>query len=512
MKVVVVGAGIAGLVAALELSRRGVDVTVVERAETPGGKLRTLPVAGREIDGGPTVFTMRWVFDALFDDVGLDFGSHVGLHPVSVLARHAWQDGSTLDLHADIAHSADAIAAFAGPAEARGYRDFAATAARLYDALWPTFIAASRPTAVTLVGRIARHDPRGLSIINPGTTLWTALGRFFRDPRLRQLFGRYATYCGSSPFAAPSILMLVAHVEQRGVWTIDGGMAALARALAKIAGSSGARFLYGTHVTRIETEGRGVSAVHTARGERIPSDAIILNADANAVAARFFGHEVARAVPPVPGHARSLSALTWATVARPQGFPLARHNVFFSDDYPSEFADIFRKQRIPDTPTVYVCAQDRDDAVATPSTDGERLLCLVNAPAIGDRNPSVFAPAEIDRCQARMATMLQKCGLALDMTPDSTTVTTPSGFEALFPATGGALYGRNAHGWTASFQRPGARTSIPGLYLAGGSVHPGPGVPMAALSGRTAVATLLADRASTSPFRRAAMRGGMSMR
>jgi 1-hydroxycarotenoid 3,4-desaturase len=303
--------------------------------------------------------------------------------------------------------------------------------------------------------------------------------------------------------------MLVAHVEQRGVWTIDGGMVALARTLTRLAAEAGVSFRFAAEVIRIETKFDRATAVHTRDGERISADAIVFNGDANALADILVEPNVAQR-PATPIVARSLSAVTWATVATPRGLPLVRHNVLFSDDYASEFADIFRKRRLPETPTVYVCAQDRDDNSRPPSSDGERLLCLVNAPATGDQDPSVFAPAEIDKCHARMATTLLKCGLALEMPPEATVVTTPADFAALFPATGGALYGRNAHGWTASFQRPGAKTSIPGLYLAGGSVHPGPGVPMAALSGRRAVSTLLTDRASTHPFRRAAMRGGTS--
>jgi 1-hydroxycarotenoid 3,4-desaturase len=215
------------------------------------------------------------------------------------------------------------------------------------------------------------------------------------------------------------------------------------------------------------------------------------------------------AVPPMPRAARSLSAVTWSMVAETAGFPLAHHNVFFSGDYRAEFEAIFRHGRVPEQPTVYVCAQDRGDGVAAPA-GAERLLVLVNAPPSGDVH--TFPPPEIESCAERTFAQLERCGLNVRRRPEATTATSPADFERLFPGTGGALYGRAPHGWRASFQRPGARTRLPGLYLAGGSVHPGPGVPMAAMSGRLAAARLMADLASTFRSRATATPGGMSTR
>ena len=165
---------------------------------------------------------------------------------------------------------------------------------------------------------------------------------------------------------------------------------------------------------------------------------------------------------------------------------------------------------MPAEPTVYVCAQDRNDQGLAPDADGERLLCLINAPARGDHDD--FDAEEIARCEQRCFQKLSACGLQLQRSPQHSQITTPTDFHRLFPATGGALYGRASHGWRASFIRPGARSRIPGLYLAGGSVHPGPGVPMAALSGHQAAASLRHDLASTSPLHPMATPGGISTR
>lgn len=505
-RVIVIGAGIGGLVSAAVLAARGCDVTLVEATAGPGGKLRAVMVDGRAIDGGPTVFTLRGVFDEIFAACGASLDDHLALRPATTLARHAWGE-ARLDLFADPAASEAAIGDFAGAAEARGYRAYRAEAKRLFDALDRPFLRDTRPDPLTLGWRMGVRGWADYLNLRPYTSLWRALGGYFRDPRLRQLFGRYATYCGSSPFRCPATLMLIAHVEASGVWLIDGGMHRLALALAALCRAGGVRIRYDAPVREIIVARGRAAGVVLESGERIDAGSVICNADPAAIGAGRFGPAARRAVSPVPPRRRSLGAMVWTGNATAGGFPLARHNVFFSSDYPAEFAAL-AAGRLADAPSVYVCAQDRDDRGA--GSDGpERLQIIVNAPANGDG--ASFTPAEIETCGLRMLDSVSRAGLSLDLAA-STVLTTPRGFEALFPSTGGALYGPASHGWAASFRRQGSRTRIPGLYCAGGSTHPGAGVPMAALSGRSAAACLLRDRASMSRSSRTAMPGGISMR
>jgi 1-hydroxycarotenoid 3,4-desaturase len=436
---------------------------------------------------------MRWIFDGLFGDAGQRLEDHLGLIPAETLARHAWQAGGKLDLFADVSRSADAIGDFAGAAEARAYRDFCARSADIYKTLAAPFIAAERPS---IPGLVARLGPLGIPALMrtvPMRTLWGALGDHFKDPRLRQLFGRYSTYVGSSPWAAPATLMLIAHVEQQGVWLVRGGIHEVARAIAGLAETSGARFRFGANMARVVVEQGRVTGVELAGGERLAADAVVFNGDISALT------DEVRPVPATAPRKRSLSAVTWCLAARTSGFDLAHHNVFFADDYGAEFEAIFKQRRITQTPTVYLCAQDRGEGSAHPAGTPERLLALINAPADGDKGP--LPDAEIADLARRSVGLMRDCGLEITAA-DEPVITDPAGFHALFPGSGGALYGRANHGMMGSFARAGARGKVPGLYLAGGSVHPGPGIPMATMSGRIAAARLLADLAGN---RRAVM-------
>ncbi|MET3827637.1 1-hydroxycarotenoid 3,4-desaturase [Sphingomonas sp. PvP055] len=513
---VIIGAGIGGLVSAALLAARGIGVTVVEAGVAPGGKLREIVADGVAIDAGPTVFTLRDVFDEVFERCGSTLDAHLSLRPAAIFTRHAW-GADRLDLFADPAESEAAIGAFAGAREAAGYRAFRAEAKHIFETLDRPFLRAPATNPLGLTWRMGWRGFADLTRIRPYETLSRALAGHFQDPRLRQLFGRYATYAGSSPYACPATLMLIAHVEAAGVWLIDGGMHALARALEALAIRNGATFRYGVPVREIMVDRGRAAGVILASGERIPAAAVVCNADPAALAAGAFGDSVRRAVSGVAPERRSLSALVWCARGTADGFPLVRHNVFFSGQSQAEFGAL-AAGRLADDPSVYVCAQDRGadrsehasgDAPDGRTPNPERFQIIVNAPPTGDTSP--LTQAETDQCTQSMHATLRRAGLTLDLPAQATVLTTPATFATLFPQTGGALYGPASHGWAASFRRPGSRTRIPGLYCAGGSTHPGAGVPMAALSARLAVASLLTDHASMARSHPVAMPGGTSM-
>ena len=482
-------------------------VTVVEKEATAGGKVRQLGVSGAKVDAGPTVFTMRAVIDDIFAAAGANTSDYLTLHKADRIARHAWDADTRLDLFADHARSKDAIGEFAGAKAAAGFDSFSQEARRIFEILDRPFLQDSKTYPPGLMWRIGLWRVGALVAIRPYESLWKVLKEHFDDPRLLQLFGRYTTYCGSSPFQTPATLMLIAHVEAQGVWAIKGGMSALAAGLEKLACEKGVIFRYNAPVSRIDVQNKAVAGVELASGEYLAADKVIFNGDPAALASGLLGAPAARATRKMPAKARSLSALVWLANAKTSGFDLDHHNVFFSDDYEAEVRDI-RSGRPPANPTAYVCALDRGQA-GVPENQPERLQIIVNAPANGDTEQ--YASRERDRCTTDMLARLRACGLQLE-DPLPHRLVTPADFATLFPATGGALYGRASHGWAASFLRPGSRTSIRGLYCAGGATHPGAGVPMAALSGRLATQALLSDHISTRWFHRKAIAGGMSTR
>ena len=534
---VVIGAGIGGLVSAVLLAHSGLKVTVLEKQSYAGGKLRQV----NGVDSGPTVFTMRWILDDLFAQIGERLEDHLVLEKLNILARHAWAPDayglspnvSTLDLYADKRASRDAIGDLCGLQQAKQFDRFCLDAMRVYQTLEGPYIRSQRPSFMKMTKDLGVPGLGVLAGLGPFASLWASVGRYFTDPRLQQLFGRYATYCGASPWKAPATLMLIAQVEMDGVWSVRGGMVAIVDALVNCAKKRGVVFIFNAHVDQIIVkDARLASIAYSVRNdfaakaagpEVIQTKNAVFNGDVDALASGLLGHDGRMAC----GSSsidqrrarRSLSAITWSIRTGDQavsGFDLARHNVFFNDDYAQEFKDVFGRGRLPRLGTVYVCAQDRQNAGESESQDraqvntqshahnqaiqtDERILCLVNAPALGDQiNSDTFSKDEVSLCTTNHFAHLARCGLRIPQQGQGscqTNVTTPTQFHQLFPATGGALYGQASHGWMNQFRRMGSSSHIKGLYLAGGSVHPGPGVPMAAMSGRLAAAALMEHRA-----------------
>ena len=485
--VIVIGAGMGGLAAAMSLAARKIPVILLERHAAPGGKMRRLYVAGQPFDAGPTVFTMRWVFENLFERAGLELSAHLGLVKADVLARHSWQNSPSLDLFSDIGQSMQAISEFSSDIDADNYRKFARKTKAVFDTLDHRFMRAQKPNPIALSLQGGLNGMIDMANTQPFISLWNSLAKDFADPRLRQLFARYATYCGSSPFKAPATLMLIAHVERAGVWMVNGGMHSLARTLANTVESLGADIHYRAGVARIVTEKNQITGVRLDDGRLLKASAVVFNGDTQALSNGLMGLSAVNACSSRSD--ASLSAVTRCQYALSSGYQLAHHTVFFGDDYADEFDSVFTHQTLSDRPTVYVCAQDRSGSADTQVEAGqhERLFSLVNAPA---RQMSKTEKAEAVQ---RMQHTLESQGLEIGDEKGRSIITGPGDYGRLFPGSDGALYGRPTHGWMGSFTRPGARSRIKGLYLCGGSVHPGAGVPMATLSGQLAADRLCAD-------------------
>lgn len=500
-RALVIGAGVAGLAAALRLAHGGMQVTLLERHAHAGGKIRTLPSAAGPVDAGPTVLTMRHVFDALFACVGARLDDHVTLIPQDILARHFWPDGSRLDLHVDAEASRAAIADFAGPQAADDFARFHARTAQLFEAFDKPMMQAPAPRLGALVPYVLKQ-PRLIRAMAPLSTLKQSLARQFGDPRLAQLFGRYATYVGGAPHLSPAILSLIWQAEAAGVWVVKGGMHKLAQAMATLAEQAGVEIRQNTHVDEIRlTAGRatGVITGDTA----LEADAILYAGDPRALATGSMGHALKVVAPQTRSLPRSFSARVHSFAATPQGVDLAHHNVFFGADPDREFRDL-TGGKLPPDPTLYLCAEDRGQTSPPPPL--ERFEMISNAPATETETPQ----KELDQWHHQILQKMADMGMAFTPPPPASTITTPQHFASLFPQTLGALYGQTPHGLTAALRRPTAETLIPGLWLAGGGTHPGAGVPMATLSARHAAEAILRAQTSTSMSAPTATPGGTS--
>lgn len=486
--------------AALRLAHAGARVTVFERHATPGGKMRTLPSSAGPVDAGPTVLTMKPVFDALFADVGARLEDHVTLLREPLLARHFWPDGTTLDLMADHDDSVANVGAAFGVRAAQEFERFCTRAARLFEKFDAPMMQAEAPSLAALTGTVLRN-PAIIPDMAPHQTLGQMLRQSVAEPKLAQLFARYATYVGGLPDQCPALLSLIWEAERRGVWHVEGGMHRLATAIEALARQRGATFQYDAHVTRIETAAGRPCAIHTESG-RTPVDAILFNGDPRALATGMLGSELKTVIAHGAVEPRSLSAQVQSFAAKVENrFPLAAHNVFFAQDPVDEYMPL-TQGRYQTDPTLYICAQDRFGGAQPGGT--ERFEIILNAPATS------HTPQESDQCQSLIFTRLAAFGLRFSPTPDARTLTGPRSFDALFPASSGSLYGRSPAGMMAAFKRPTARTKMPGLYLAGGGAHPGAGVPMATLSARHAAEAMIKDLCLTSTSHPVAMPGGMS--
>jgi 1-hydroxycarotenoid 3,4-desaturase len=502
--VLVIGAGMGGLAAAIRLAAAGRDVTLLEAQGWPGGKMRTLPSPAGPVDAGPTVLTLRDVLDDLFQTAGAELDSHITLKALPLLARHFWADGTQLDLYPDAAANAHAIGAAFGTQARDEFTRFERETGALFAAFEAPIMRSARPR-MGAAARAMLARPALLPWLAPGRSLSAMLEARFTQPRLRQLFGRYATYVGGNPTLAPAILGLIWQAEAAGVWAVQGGMAALAQALARVFTALGGDLRLNTPVARILTNGGHIAGVQLGCGAILPAAQIIFNGDPAALP--FLLDTPRRAPQRHQTQPRSLSANVWtfAATVQPEGLgqqALAYHSVFFADDPAQEFGPL-AKGRTPAAPTIYVCAQDR---LGAQPLGPERFQFILNAPALA---PGAHYSKD-SPCPTSPLSRLARFGLHLAPEPLPQALTQPQDFARLFPHSQGALYGLSPNGVMATFQRPTARLRLAGLYLAGGGVHPGAGVPMALISGKHAAAAALSDRISAPMFRPMAMRGGIS--
>ncbi|MEV6348868.1 phytoene desaturase family protein [Actinoplanes sp. NPDC051851] len=478
--IVVVGAGVGGLSVAARLGAAGHRVTVFERSASVGGKLASHERDGFRFDTGPSLLTLPQVFTGL------------GLRPdpLDPVVRHFFPDGTVLDSSASHDVFLDRIAAALGAGAARDWDRFWRRAARIWHASWESVL--QRPVTAASLARLSWRVP-DLAAIAPGRSL-RALGRhYLHDWRLRMLLDRYATYTGADPRRAPAALAAIPYAELTfGGWYLPGGLVTLADSLHAQCLASGVRIKLDSTITAIEADTR-VTGVRLADGRRVPADVVVSNVDAAALY---------RDLLPTPSRLpaltdRSLAGFVLllgvrapAPDAPTSGAPapglsaggLAHHNVFFPRNYDAEFDAVFgapgRRARPADDPAVFV-TRPSDPLVAPPGH--ESWFVLVNAARHGTAWSAVDwrRPGLAEEYRDHILALLAARGADVRDRLLFAETRTPADLADAAAAPGGAIYGT-----AGGLLRPSHRAPIPGLFLVGGSVHPGGGLPMVTLSAR----------------------------
>ncbi|TNC74765.1 phytoene desaturase family protein [Rubellimicrobium roseum] len=494
----IIGGGLGGLAAACTLAARGHKVTLFEKNPWLGGKAAVLEEAGFRFDMGPTILTMPRVLERIFSEAGRNIADYLTLVRLDPQWRCFYDDGTVLDLRETETDARAAIGAL-NPGDAKGFDDFMAVAKRLAEVSDKFFFWKSVEDLKDTMNLKANMSLGTLSDVLSLRMHRTVAGQIKRniaDPRVRQMLEHFIQYVGSSPLGAPAVLCGIAQMQLgEGVWYPMGGTRAVPVALTRLAEELGVDFRTGVDVTRIHTEDGSAKALVTSDGERFEFDRIVSNMDS----VRTYRELIGGAAWDSFARGRKREAACSGVVlylGLDRAYEhLAHHNFVFSRDPEEEFGSIYGKGEPAPDPTAYIAAPARTELGVAPE-GGEALYILVHTPYLRDRHDwSRMLPAY-------RRTILDKLARAAGMGDIEERIVvertlTPQDIHDRYKVLNGAIYGLASHGKVLGAFKPGNRSrQVKGLYLAGGSAHPGPGMPMALMSGWIAADTLHQDATS----------------
>jgi phytoene desaturase len=485
-RVVVVGAGLGGLAAALHLTGADRQVTVLERELVPGGRCGRLDVRGYAFDTGPTVLTMPELVDRTLHAVGESIQDWLPLVRLDPAYRARFADGSTLDVHADLDAMAEAIRTTCGAADADGFRRFAAWAAELYRLERPNFIDHNLDSTRGLIGRPA------LDLVRMGAfrRLASKVGDFVADERLRRLFTFQSMYAGLAPTQALALYAVITYMDTvAGVYFPRGGMHALPRALAGAAEKHGTKIRYGTEATRIEITNGRATAVITGDGERVAADVVVVNADLPVAYERLLGRR-----PPTLTYSPSCVVVHLGADVLVPG--LAHHTIDFGHKWRETFTEIIDRGTVMSDPSFLLTTPTLTDPSLAPA--GRHVYyALFPAPNL-DHRASIdwrrFGPRYLEHIRS---TLDARGYRGLDGA-EVTRMITPDDWHASGLAAGAPFAAAHSFGQTGPFRAPTLDHDVENLLFCGSNTQPGVGVPMVLLSGALAAQRITGNTARMS--------------
>lgn len=500
-KVGIIGGGLGGLASACTLAARGYRVVLFEKNEWLGGKAAVLESSGFRFDMGPTILTLPSVLERILGETGSSVERELDLVRLDPQWRSFFADGSVLDLRENRAAMAAEIARFAEDASAgHGYEellDISRELHRISDRFFFWKPVGSLRDTFRVDGCFHASVLRDVLRLRPGQTVHSVIRRCVGEPRVAQMLDHFTQYVGSAPDQSPAVLCGIAHMQtSEGVWYPIGGTRAVPLALERIARRLGVEIRTGAGIRRIETIGTRVRAVETEASERIEVDAVISNMDAVRTYRELVGGSAARRFRRSRKQEPACSGVVLYLGLSRRYDHLSHHNFVFSRSPEREFNDIYRRGEPALDPTCYVCAPAGTEAGVAPP-GGEALYVLVHTPYLrpGQNWRELFPSyrrviVEKLRTTAGLEDLEDRIVFERALTPQD--------IHERYRVLAGAIYGLASHGRFLGAFKPGNRSPwIDGLYLAGGGAHPGPGMPMALMSGWIAADALDNDAHSS---------------
>lgn len=468
-RVVVVGAGLAGLSCALYLAAAGREVTVVERELVPGGRAGRLSVDGYDFDTGPTVLTMPSLIEEPLNAVGENLADWLELTPLDPAYRAYYPDGSTLDVRTDTVRMAAEVSRVCGPREADGYLRFVDYSRRLWELERDHFIDKNLDTPLDLV------NLNLLKLLGMGGfgRLQPKIDQFFRDPRTRRIFSFQAMYAGLAPQDALAIYAVIAYLDSvAGVYYPKGGMHAVPTALAGAAAKHGVRFRYGTTVASVDVAGRRATGVITTDGERIPADVVVLNPDLP-VAFALTGSAYPRRLRYSP------SCVVLHVGSKASYSKIAHHNIHFGGAWKGTFDEVIRRGELMSDPSLLVTHPTPDTFYVLAPTPN-----LDTAPLDWARLGPVYA-------DQLMAELERRGYIGFRDGVEVLRIVTPADWEAQGMAAGTPFAAAHSFTQTGPFRPGNLHPKLENVVFTGSGTQPGVGVPMVLISGKLAAARVV---------------------
>ena len=485
--VAVVGAGLGGMAAAIRLRRAGLEVDVFEQSDAVGGKAASVSRGGYTFDTGPSLLTMPFVFRLLFEEAGERLDDHLDLVPLEPLCTNIFSDGSVLRDSSNREEFGRELARISSDPPEALYR-YLDHGLRIYDSSAHLFLFQGIQEAI-LRGGARFRDALALPRLDALRSLHRANAASFRDPRLVQLFDRYATYNGSDPWRAPATLAIIAAVEYGfGGFSVRGGIRQVPRAYERLARKLGVRFHLGRRVERIVVENGRTTGIRV-EGGALGFNAVVTNADVLSTYRHLLCDPRERLARRYERLEPSTSGLIFLWGIRGEFSELSVSTMFFPNDYRAEFRDLFELSRCPADPAVFVNVTSKVSGTPDAPPGCENWFVMVNAPV--DRGQDWRE--EASRVRAAILSRLKKLlGRDVGGLIEVEEVITPVDIERRTGSTRGSLYGISSNSRLAAFLRhPNRHPRIRGLYFCGGSAHPGGGMPLVTLSGMIAADLLL---------------------